>query len=413
MMRTIVAGALATASLATVPLTAVAGPAAGAAGPAVAATSLQAWGINLIGQLGNGTKSDFSKVPVPATLPAGTRLRSVSAGCGFSLAVTSDGQLLSWGGNRDGRLGLGPDGPRSSLVPVPARIPPGDTITAAAAGCHHALALTASGEVLAWGKNLLGSVGTGRDTDAPVLTPTRVRLPHGAHVISIGAGYDTSVAVTASGSVWTWGTGQFGQLGNGTQGGPGTNSPAPVRVPLPAGVKGRAVVTGTGNDFVLTTTGQVYGWGGNGLRELGAGLRVRIATRPVRVLLPAGTRVASLAAGCDFTLARTTAGAVIGWGANQSRVLAGVRAPFVNRPRPLGLPAGIQVTALGASCESSLALTSGGQILAWGQNGRGELGTGGHANINPTPAQVALPDGFTATRIGAGSQAHGGYALGH
>ena len=409
MMRTITACALAA-----VWMTAVTVPAAGAAaGPAVAATSLQAWGVNDIGQLGNGTKSDFSKIPVPATLPAGTRLRSVSAGCGFALAVTSSGQVLSWGSNRDGRLGLGPGGPRSSLVPVPALIPPGDVVTAVAAGCHHALALTADGQVLAWGKNLLGSVGTGRATDAPVLTPTRVRLPHGTHVIAIAAGYDTSVAVTATGAVWTWGTGQFGQLGNGTQGGPGTISAAPVRVPLPAGVKGRAVATGTGDDYLLTTTGQVWAWGGNGLRELGAGLKTGIATRPVQVLLPAGTRVASLAAGCDFVLARTTAGSVFGWGDNHSRELSGVRATIVNRPRPLGLPAGIQVTALGASCSSSLALLADGRILAWGQNGNGELGTGGHANINPDPAPVALPGGFTATRIGSGSQAHGSYALGH
>src|SRR5262249_30507361 len=153
-----------------------------------------------------------------------TRLRSVSAGCNFALAVTSAGQVLSWGTNAYGKLGLGPDEPRGSLVPVPALIPPGDLVTAVSAGCHHSLALTASGQALAWGDNLQGQVGTGRATDAPLPTPTRVRLPHGTHVIAISAGYDTSVAVTATGEVWTWGTGQFGQLGNGTQGGPRTIS---------------------------------------------------------------------------------------------------------------------------------------------------------------------------------------------
>lgn len=409
MMRTMAAGALAAVSL-----TAVAVPAANAAaGPAAAATSLQAWGVNVLGSLGNGTKTDFSKVPVATTLPAGTRLRSVSAGCNFALAVTSAGQVLSWGTNAYGKLGLGPGHPHGSLVPVPALIPPGDPITAVAAGCHHSLALTASGQVLAWGDNLQGQVGMGRATDAPVPAPTRVRLPHGTRVTGIAAGYDTSVAVTATGAVWTWGTGQFGQLGNGTHGGPRLISATPVRVLLPAGVKGRAVATASGDDYLLTTTGQVWAWGGNGDRQLGSGLKVRIATRPVRVALPAGTRVAGLAAGCDFALARTTAGAVFGWGDNHSRQLAGAGATIVNRPRPIGLPAGIQVTALGASCSSSLALLADGRILAWGENGNGELGTGGHARINPSPAPVALPGGFTATRIGSGSQAHGSYALGH
>jgi alpha-tubulin suppressor-like RCC1 family protein len=404
---------MAAGALAAVSLTAVAVPAAtAAAGPAVAATSLQGWGVNDIGQLGNGTRSDFSKVPVPAALPAGTRLRSVSAGCGFALAVTSAGQVLGWGTNRDGRLGLGPGGPRSSLVPVPVPIPPGDTITAVAAGCHHALALTASGQVLAWGQNIHGEIGTGHASEARVRTPTRVRLPRGTRVTGIAAGYNTSVAVAGTGQVWTWGTGQFGQLGNGTHGGPLTISATPVRVPLPAGVRGQAVASGTGTDYLVTTAGQVWAWGGR-FRLLGAGSRDGLATRPVRVLMPAGIRVASVAAGCNFALARTTAGAVFGWGDNAFRQLAGVRASRANHPRPIGLPIGIQVTALGASCTSSFARTADGRILAWGDNSFGALGTGGRAAINPTPAPVALPGGFTATRIGAGSQAHGSYALGH
>src|SRR5215831_8879023 len=114
--------AVAAAGLAAVSAAAMAVPAGAAAGPDAAATKLLAWGVNDVGQLGNGTKTDFSKVPVLAILPKGTRLRSVSAGCGFSLAVTTRGKLLSWGTNRDGRLGLGKGGPRSSPVPVTVHI---------------------------------------------------------------------------------------------------------------------------------------------------------------------------------------------------------------------------------------------------------------------------------------------------
>jgi len=163
--------------LAAVSAVALAVPAGAASGPGAAATSLLSWGVNDVGQLGNGTKTDFSKVPVRAILPDGTRLRSVSAGCGFSLAVTTSGKLLSWGTNRDGRLGLGKGSPRSSPVPETVRIPGGGKITAAAAGCHHALALTASGRVLAWGRSNLGQTGT-----APV------HLPAGFTATGIGAG---------------------------------------------------------------------------------------------------------------------------------------------------------------------------------------------------------------------------------
>ena len=104
---------------------------------------------------------------------------------------------------------------------------------------------------------------------------------------------------------------------------------------------------------------------------------------------------------------------MLGWGDNHSGELA-IRAGQTSLPAHPALPAGVKVTALGASCRSSLARTADGRVLAWGLNARGELGTGGPPpGTDPNPAPVHLPAGFTATGIGAGSQAHGGYALGH
>jgi alpha-tubulin suppressor-like RCC1 family protein len=373
-----------------------------------------AWGLNDIGELGNGTVSEPSnpaRVPVRTSLPPGARIRAVSAGCNMALAVTSQGQVLGWGTNRDGRLGLGPGAPRHSLVPVKVQIPAGNKITAVRAGCFHALALTSTGKVLAWGRNIIGAVGTGRATEAPVLAPTRVHLPRGTRVTAIAASYNTSMALTASGQVWTWGANQFGQLGNGTIG-ISKFSPVPVHVHLPPGVKGAALAMGTAIDFVVTRSGQIYAWGAGG-GDLGIGRDRGHVIRPVRVQLPAGTRVASMAAGCGFALARTTAGAVLGWGDNTSGQLTFPTATEADRPRLITALSGVRVTALGASCESALARTANGRMLAWGLNGFGELGTGSTAQISRTPTPVALPHGFTVLRIGSGSQAHGSYALGH
>ena len=84
--------------------------------------------------------------------------------------------------------------------------------------------------------------------------------------------------------------------------------------------------------------------------------RSRSACRPA-------SEVASLAAGCYFALARTTAGSVLGWGDNHSGELA-IRAGQTNLPAHPALPAGVRVTALGASCRSSLARTADGRVLA-------------------------------------------------
>ena len=417
------AAAAAAATLTAVAMAAAGVAAAGAAVTSAAVTStaaghpataapraVLAWGDNSVGELGNGTKGDPSGVPVRVHLPAGSRIRSVSAGCGFALALTSKGQVLGWGTNRDGRLGLGGDR-RARTTPVRVPAPAHAPVIAVRAGCHHALALTAAGQVWAWGRNLQGQIGTGHATGAPVLTPVRVHLPRGTRVVSIGAGFDTSVAVTARGLVWTWGANGFGQLGIGTHG-PRQFRATPVLARLPAGVRGAAAATGTSTDYVVTRAGHVWAWGQDSFLELGIGRQVLgFSARPVRVRLPAGARVASLAAGCYFALARTTTGSALGWGDNNSGELA-TRAHEVGLPTRPQLPAGTRVTAVGASCRSSLILTASGRILAAGLNGSGELGTGAPGPVQRRLVPVDLPGGFTATRLGSGSQAHGSYALG-
>ena len=408
---TIVAAVLTTASLAGVSLVSAAGPAAGAPVAAPAApTSVLAWGDNSVGELGNGTKGDPSGVPVPVHLPPGTHIRSVSAGCGFALALTSRGQVLGWGTNRDGRLGLGADR-RARATPVPVPVPAHSPVIAVRAGCHHALALTAAGQAWAWGRNLQGQIGTGHATGAPVVHPVRVRLPAGTRVTAIGAGFDTSMALTARGQVWTWGANAFGQLGNATHGQHRFRA-TPVLAHLPAGVHGASLATGTSTDYVVTRSGQVWAWGQDTFLELGVGSRpLGFSDRPAHVRLPAGARVASLAAGCYFALARTTTGSALGWGDNNSGELA-THAHEAGLPVRPKLPAGARVTAVGASCRSSLILTAAGRVLAAGLNGSGELGTGAPGPVRRHLVTVAIPDGFTVTRLGSGSQAHGSYALG-
>ena len=65
-----------------------------------------AWGYNADGELGDGSTAN-SDVPVKVKLPAGTKVTAVAAGELHSLAVTSTGAVLAWGGNNFGQLGDG------------------------------------------------------------------------------------------------------------------------------------------------------------------------------------------------------------------------------------------------------------------------------------------------------------------
>ena len=262
----------------------------GAGGPQAAAAggSLLAWGDNQFGQLGNDTTIG-SDTPVKVQLPAGTRVISMRAGCGHTLALTSTGHVLAWGYNGDGELG---DGTTTSTgTPVKVKLPPGTTVTAVRAGCFHSLALTTTGHVLAWGFSGQGELGNGSTLSS--LIPVRVKLPRGTKVRAISAGSGHSLATTATGRLYAWGANSGGQLGDGTT----INRDTPVKVKLPKGTVVTLTAAGEGQSLARTSTGKVLAWGDNTDGALGNGSTTSSLTA-VRVLLPRHTKVRALFGGC-------------------------------------------------------------------------------------------------------------------
>jgi alpha-tubulin suppressor-like RCC1 family protein len=257
-------------------------PQAGAVGG-----TLRAWGLNDFGQLGNDTTIS-SDTPVKVQLPPGTQVTSMRAGCGHTLALTTTGQVLAWGYNNDGELG---DGTTTSTgTPVMVKLPPGTKVKAIRAGCFHSLALTTTGHVLAWGFSGQGELGNGSILSSP--EPVMVKLPKGTKVAAISAGAGHSLAVTTTGRLYAWGYNGGGQLGDGTT----TNADIPVRVKLPLGAKVTAIAAGCDHNLALTAKGHVLAWGFNHDGELGNGTTIN-SDLPVRVATPAGLVAIAVAAG--------------------------------------------------------------------------------------------------------------------
>src|SRR5450756_1985773 len=230
---------------------------------AVVSGSAWAWGDNGFGQLGNGTTTN-SSTPVAVSLPAGTTVTAIAGGGFHSLALTSSGQVLAWGYNFNGQLGNGTTA--DSSIPVAVSLPSGTTVTAIAGGGQHSLALTSAGQVLAWGYNSDGELGNGTTTNSS--TPVAVSLPSGTTVTAIAGGGQHSLALTSSGQVLAWGYNGEGELGNGTT---TSQSNTPVAVSLPSGTTVTAIAGGFSHSLALTSTGQVLAWGRNLEGELGNG----------------------------------------------------------------------------------------------------------------------------------------------
>jgi len=138
------------------------------------------------------------------------------------------------------------------------------------------------------------------------------------------------LALTSTGAVYAWGLDYGGELGNGQS---LSTSPVtiPVLVSLPGGVKATAVSAGAGTGLALTSTGAVYGWGGDENGEIGDASTViggcGCRATPVQVDLPAGSSAVAASEGWSDGLATLSNGAAYGWAKTSRERLAMGRTP--------------------------------------------------------------------------------------
>ncbi len=171
------------------------------------------WGDGRFDQLGGGRGNTLLGFdPVPAAVEGLSGVTAVSAGVAFNLALLNDGTVVSWGINAQGQLGVTNSVGTTELLPVPVQGLTG--VKAIPAGGTHSLALRTDGTVVSWGGNDQGQLGRVTSTlfDA---VPAPVDGLSGATAISAGGLH--SLALLNDRTVVSWGDNQYGQLGDGTR----------------------------------------------------------------------------------------------------------------------------------------------------------------------------------------------------
>jgi len=370
---------------------------------AVETTSqVQCWGSNTFGELGRGTMTSFSDLPFPVS--GGVQASQVSAGDGFTCAVTLAHAVKCWGDGNDGQLGNGTFTDSSTPVKVKGL----DNVTQVAAGYFHACALESNGTVWCWGDNAFGALGNGTTTDSDV--PVIVGVQNATY-IAAGA-EDTCAIADAPGDLLCWGANNDGQLGNGTF----TNADLPTQVAsLNTGVQ--QVSLGIDFTCAIANIPQVAAlcWGDNGGNgQLGNGALNKPPSDPFPGLVfglsqpPAGGPAAvpvQISAGSDHACVVMTSGAVLCWGEGSVARLGDGDTLDRDIPTPvigLPLPAGA-VYSVTAGISTSCAVTSTLDVKCWGQY----AGDGGNETTVHTSAVETQP---AATQVSAG---WGGCALVH
>lgn len=128
-----------------------------------------------------------------------TKICSLST---HSVAITQDGELLTWGNGDKHRLGHGDVGKEYSPKLVSAVREKGK-VSDVACGLGHTLALIENGQVLSWGNGANGRLGTGDMADTTLPTPISSLVGHAISKIFAGAAH--SLAVTLEGKAFAWG----------------------------------------------------------------------------------------------------------------------------------------------------------------------------------------------------------------
>ena len=228
------------------------------------------WGNNNSGQVGNFSTVDQLTPVGVFGLGSGSGVIAISAGGSHSLALKSDGTALAWGGNNSGQLGNGTL--TGSVVPVQI-LGAGSGVVAISAGAAFSLALKSNGTVLSWGNNASGQLGNWTFTDSSV--PVAVVGVSGVKQVAAGGAF--SLALLTNGTVQSWGNNQSGQLGDGTA---PTDHATAVTV---FGATAIAEVSaGFSHGMARRATGVMKAWGRNASGELGLGTTLQHNT-PVSV----------------------------------------------------------------------------------------------------------------------------------
>jgi len=209
---------------------------------------------------------------------------------------------------------------------------------------------------------------------------------------AIAAGDERACALTSGGAAKCWGENGAGALGDGTT----IHRSVPVQVSgLTSGVT--AITTAYSHTCAVISGGAANCWGYNEAGDLGTGI-TGFSAVPVQVSgLTSG--VMAIAAGGDHTCAITSGGAVKCWGNNGDGQLGdGTTVTSAVPVQVSGLTSG--VTAIAAGYHHTCAMTSGGAVKCWGYNWFGQLGDG--TTVTSTvPVQVSgMTSGVTAIAAG-------------
>ncbi|CEG48985.1 regulator of chromosome condensation-like protein [Plasmopara halstedii] len=242
----------------------------------------------------------------------GVTIAQIACGAQHSVAITNCGELYTWGSGEDGRLGHGDM--RDRTVPRKVMTLLRQNVVSASCGGAHTVVLTEKGSVFSFGRGRNGRLGLGdtkwRDVPHEIMT-----FPLHMRVVQVACGWNFTTAIGQNGTLCTWGKTGEGQCGIGyvdqDQVVPaivkfGTNSDVPIL----------DVACGYTHTLVLTANGTMYSWGLGEYGQLGTGNVYEPIPAQVHYSIDVSDPLARVYCGAFHSIATTEHHVMFTWGLN-------------------------------------------------------------------------------------------------
>ena len=336
------------------------------------------------GSLGNGVSGDVS-TPV-TTSAGGSNWKQVSSGGSVTAAIKTDGTLWTWGDAADGRLGNGITAAAVTRFTPVTTFAGGTNWKQVSCGGYHTAAIKTDGTLWTWGPAFGGRLGNGLTTgnrSTPVTT-----FAGGTNWKQVSCEFYHTAAIKTDGTLWTWGNAIGNQLGiNST-----INKSTPVTT-FAGGTNWKQVSCGGDNSgsahtAAIKTDGTLWTWGQGTAGQLGnnsSGSGVPITT------FAGGTNWKQVSARGRYTAAIKTDGTLWTWGYGRVGQLGnavitgfgGVNTPITT------FSGGTNWKQVVCCYAHTAAIKTDGTLWTWGETGsitsRGRLGNGATAGNISTP----------------------------
>jgi alpha-tubulin suppressor-like RCC1 family protein len=337
---------------------------------------LYAWGRGVFGALGDNTSTTVANRSTPRQeATSSANWKQVTCGAFFTMAIKNDGTLWSWGDNGFGQQGDNTPASRST----PRQISVGASgITGwrqISAGVGSALAIRDDGTLWSWGRNNYGQVGD--NTSASRSTPRQISIAatgglRGWKQVASSNAIGYVAAIRYDGTLWLWGYGFYGNLGDNTSGNNILRSTP--RQEASSSTNWKQVSCGDNCTVAIKNDGTLWVWGRNDLGQLGDNTnQSRSTPRQISVGASGITGWKQVSSGSGHSLALKTDGTLWTWGYNNHGQLGSN--DLVSRSTPIReftLSNNWRQVSCGALFSS--AIKTDGTLWTWGRNNYGQIG---------------------------------------